>query len=86
MSYLPDATVEIRFPYTFVKTACPVTAKTTVAWTEKERLKAKDAPIMSTISDLKEYVSICFFLLWYGNKFGIDGVYTTKGEEAICVL
>jgi hypothetical protein len=66
MSYLPTETVEIRCPYTFVKTRCPVTAKTTVAWTEKERLKAKDAPIMSTISELKEYVSF-WFLTGHGD-------------------
>jgi hypothetical protein len=58
MTYLPTETVEIICPYTFVKTRCPVTAKTTEAWTVRERAKAKVAPIMPTISELKEYVSL----------------------------
>ena len=85
---MPSDTVVIKCPYTFVKTRCPVTAKTTEAWTEKERVKAKNAPIMSTVSELKEYVSTVFtengdYVLINGS---IAGVYTTKGEEALCVL
>jgi hypothetical protein len=57
LAYLPTNTVKIKLPWVFAKTDCPVTAQTTAAWTEKERLKTENAPIMETIEDLKKYVS-----------------------------
>jgi hypothetical protein len=57
-NYLPTGTVKMTYPFAFTKSACPVTAKTTAAWTEKERLKAKEAPKMMTIDELKAYVRV----------------------------
>jgi hypothetical protein len=57
-SHLPTDTVTMTHPFAFVPSPCPVTAKTTAAWTETERQKASEAPKMTTVEELKEYVSI----------------------------
>jgi hypothetical protein len=62
-SYLPTETVTFKYPWVFKKTSSPVTAKTTKDWTEKERLKASQAPVIDKLKDLRKYVCHLIYLL-----------------------
>jgi hypothetical protein len=57
LDYIPPGTVKMTYPFALMESSCPVTAKSTAYWTEKERLKAMDAVKMTTVDELKAYVS-----------------------------
>lgn len=51
----------IKTPHAFQKTPCPVTAKTTEAFTARQRTVAADADLAMDLEDLDELVSgVCF--------------------------
>jgi hypothetical protein len=46
------------YPFELDTQACPVNQKTAAAWTERERKKAENAPHITSVDDLREYVSV----------------------------
>jgi len=63
-SYLPSETVTLQYPWASEKTKCPVNAKTTDAWTAKQRRRASRAPVIDNLPELADYVGyhICLCL------------------------
>jgi hypothetical protein len=55
--YLPEDTVEIRYPFKLKRTKCPVNKTNVASWTEAEREKAVLADSFVEMEDLADYVS-----------------------------
>jgi len=51
-NYLADSTIEVKLPTSISGRACPVGPQNEIAWTEKERAKASQAPHMQSVEEL----------------------------------